>query len=57
MPTDKVYYQPASQGYEEVIRKRMEHWDHLRREARTAQTPAASAEAGTEAKTDGKGQG
>lgn len=57
IPTEKVYYQPASQGYEEVIRKRMEHWDQLRRAARAAPPPAASASAGNGAKTDGNGQG
>ena len=35
VPTDKVYYQPGTQGYEEVIRKRMEHWNSLRKASRT----------------------
>ncbi len=40
VPTDKVYYSPSSEGYEEVIRKRIEHWDELRK---TARQKAASA--------------
>lgn len=55
MPTDKVYYQPASQGYEEVIRKRMEHWDQLRRAARAEPPPATRASADKGAKPDGNG--
>ena len=31
MPTEAVYYQPSDQGYEETIRKRMAHWDSLRK--------------------------
>ena len=34
MPTDKIYYQPSAEGYEEVIRKRLEHWESLRKAAR-----------------------
>ena len=34
VPTDKVYYRPTSQGYEDVIRKRLEHWDTLRQSFR-----------------------
>ena len=30
VPTDKVYYEPTNQGYEETIRKRIEHWNSLR---------------------------
>ena len=30
VPTEKIYYEPTSQGYEETIRKRLEHWDSLR---------------------------
>ncbi len=30
LPTSKVYYEPDGQGYEETIRKRMEHWQQLR---------------------------
>ncbi|MCK4565364.1 MAG: replication-associated recombination protein A [Verrucomicrobia bacterium] len=30
VPTDKVYYEPTHQGYEETIRKRIEHWNGLR---------------------------
>ena len=38
VPTDKIYYQPSSEGYEEVIRKRIEHWNSLRRAARQKRT-------------------
>ncbi len=31
VPTTKVYYAPTSQGYEDVLRKRMEHWQSLRK--------------------------
>ncbi|MFT5499095.1 MAG: putative ATPase, partial [Kiritimatiellia bacterium] len=31
MPTDAVYYVPTDQGYEETIRKRIAHWDSLRK--------------------------
>ena len=34
VPTDKIYYQPSPEGYEEVIRKRIAHWDNLRKAAR-----------------------
>ncbi len=34
VPTDKTYYEPTSEGYEEVIRKRIEHWNALRKAAR-----------------------
>lgn len=30
VPTDKVYYEPTDQGYEEMIRKRIEYWNSLR---------------------------
>ncbi len=30
VPTSKVYYEPGEQGYEDIIRKRMAHWDSLR---------------------------
>jgi putative ATPase len=29
-PTDKIYYEPTSEGYEDVIRKRIAHWNSLR---------------------------
>jgi len=29
-PTDRVYYEPTDQGYEETIRKRIEYWHSLR---------------------------
>ncbi len=29
-PTNKVYYQPTDQGYEDTIAKRLEHWRRLR---------------------------
>ena len=31
VPTDKVYYDPTNQGYEDTIRKRIEYWNSLRR--------------------------
>jgi len=31
VPTDKVYYRPSDQGYEETIRRRLEHWDARRK--------------------------
>ncbi len=31
VPTDKIYYEPTDQGYEETIRKRIEHWNSLRK--------------------------
>ncbi|MDF7824562.1 replication-associated recombination protein A [Pontiellaceae bacterium B12227] len=30
VPTDKIYYEPTSQGYEDTMRKRIEHWNSLR---------------------------
>ena len=39
VPTDKIYYQPTAEGYEEVIRKRLEHWNSLRKAARQRKTP------------------
>ena len=30
IPTDKVYYEPTQQGYEDTMRKRIEHWNSLR---------------------------
>lgn len=41
VPTDKIYYTPSGEGYEEVIRKRIEHWNSLRKaEKRKKSTPA-----------------
>ena len=34
VPTEKIYYKPTTQGYEETIRKRVEHWDQLRKKNR-----------------------
>ena len=34
IPTNQIYYQPTAQGYEEVIRKRVAHWNALRAAAR-----------------------
>ncbi|HBA83442.1 MAG TPA: AAA family ATPase [Verrucomicrobia bacterium] len=31
VPTSKIYYEPTSQGYEDTIRKRIEHWNSLRK--------------------------
>jgi putative ATPase len=30
MPTDTIYYEPTASGYEDTIRKRMDHWNSLR---------------------------
>jgi putative ATPase len=30
VPTDKIYYEPTDQGYEETIRKRIEYWNARR---------------------------
>ena len=42
VPTDKVYYEPTSEGYEDVIRKRIEHWNSLRKAARLKKRPPDS---------------
>jgi putative ATPase len=34
VPTTKIYYEPTDQGYEETIRKRLEHWDTLKKKAK-----------------------
>jgi len=34
MPTDKIYYEPTSEGYEQRIRQRIERWNELRRQQR-----------------------
>jgi putative ATPase len=39
LPTDKIYYEPTAEGYEEVIRKRIQHWNSLRQASR--RKPAA----------------
>ena len=39
VPTDKIYYQPTSEGYEEVIRKRIDHWNALRKAPRQKKPP------------------
>ncbi len=31
IPTEKIYYVPTHQGYEDTIRKRIEYWDSLRK--------------------------
>ncbi len=31
VPTDKIYYTPTDQGYEDNIRKRIEYWNSLRK--------------------------
>ncbi len=31
VPTEKVYYEPTDQGYEETIRKRIDYWNSLRK--------------------------
>ena len=40
VPTDKIYYKPSAEGYEEVIRKRIEHWNGLRKASRQKKTPS-----------------
>ena len=32
VPTTSRFYEPTREGYEDIIRKRLEHWDALRRE-------------------------
>jgi replication-associated recombination protein RarA len=44
IPTDKIYYQPIAAGYEETIRRRMEHWESLRRRPRGEQGPSPEKE-------------
>ena len=46
VPTDKIYYEPTAEGYEEVIRKRIAHWNELRKAARRKRpgTPDAGPE-------------
>ena len=39
LPTSAVYYEPTDQGYEETIRKRLEHWTCLRTQQREAAPP------------------
>ena len=41
VPTEKIYYDPSSEGYEEVIRKRIAHWNSLRKAARQKKSPAS----------------
>ena len=38
-PTDKIYYAPTAEGYEDVIRKRIAHWNGLRKAARGKNPP------------------
>ncbi len=38
-PTDKIYYAPTAEGYEDVIRKRIAHWNGLRKAARGKDPP------------------
>ena len=49
VPTDKIYYEPTSEGYEEIIRKRIEHWNSLRkalRQKKPPSTPPAKGDSG-----------
>ncbi len=39
VPTSKIYYAPTDQGYEETIRKRMEHWNARRKRPSTPEPP------------------
>ena len=34
VPTTKIYYEPGSQGYEDTIRKRMDHWESMKKKPR-----------------------
>ena len=43
VPTDKIYYKPTVEGYEEVIRKRIAHWNELRKAARQKRRPPPDA--------------
>ena len=36
VPTSKKYYRPDGQGYEETIKKRLEHWESLRQKSKKA---------------------
>ncbi len=31
VPTDRIYYAPTDQGYEETLKKRLEHWASMRK--------------------------
>ena len=31
VPTDRIYYEPTRQGYEDTLRKRIEYWNSLRK--------------------------
>ncbi|HEY5653020.1 MAG TPA: replication-associated recombination protein A [Pontiella sp.] len=31
VPTDTIYYEPTNQGYEDTIRKRIDHWNSLKK--------------------------
>lgn len=39
VPSTAVYYEPTEQGYEEIIKKRMENWNRRRQAARIRGTP------------------
>ena len=34
VPTSKIYYEPTDQGYEETIKKRIEHWNRAQGKSR-----------------------
>ncbi len=55
VPTDQIYYRPTTQGYEDVIRKRIDHWDRMRQEARARKSDVSGkkAEAGPESAPPG----
>ncbi len=38
LPTSKIYYQPDGQGYEEIICKRMRHWESKQKKNRSNDT-------------------
>jgi putative ATPase len=40
-PTSRIYYEPTDQGYEETIKKRIEHWNGLRKNSRAKKEEAA----------------
>lgn len=35
VPTSKVYYEPSGQGYEDIILKRIHHWNEIRKRNRS----------------------
>ncbi|MCA1808016.1 MAG: replication-associated recombination protein A [Lentisphaerae bacterium] len=46
VPTSAVYYRPGDQGYEIIIRQRLEHWRQIRMKQRRQQAPPAQQDQG-----------